>query len=51
MVKAQLYALMELNKSKHKCYVTDQILAEKGHTVLGFPLYHPDFTPLSVLVM
>jgi hypothetical protein len=42
MVKDKLYDLIKLNKPKHKCYVIDQISADKGHTVLRLQPYHPD---------
>jgi hypothetical protein len=33
VLKAQLYDLIKVNKPKHKCYVTDQLLAGKKTTV------------------
>jgi hypothetical protein len=49
MLKAQLYDLIKLNKPKHKCYVIDQLLAEKGHTVFRLPPYHPDLNPIELI--
>jgi hypothetical protein len=49
MLKAQLYDLIKLNKPEHKCYVTDQILADKGHNVLRLPPYHPDLNTTELI--
>jgi hypothetical protein len=49
MLRAQLYDLIKLNKPTHTCYVIDQILADKGHTVLRLPPYHPDLNPTELI--
>jgi hypothetical protein len=48
MVKAELYAVMQLIKSKHKCYVTANF--SRDNTVFRIPLYCPDSDVTSVLV-
>jgi hypothetical protein len=47
MFKAKLYDLIKVNKPKHKCYVTDQLLAGKK-TVLRLPPYHPGLNPTEL---
>ncbi|KDR19340.1 hypothetical protein L798_06847 [Zootermopsis nevadensis] len=49
VLKAQLYDLIILNKSKHKYYVNDQILVDKERTVLRLPPYYPDLNPIELI--
>ncbi|KDR13766.1 hypothetical protein L798_12059 [Zootermopsis nevadensis] len=45
-MKAQLYDLIKLNKSKHKYHVIDQILADKE---LRLPPYDLDLNPTELI--
>ncbi|KAJ8718720.1 hypothetical protein PYW08_002957 [Mythimna loreyi] len=48
MLKPQLYQLICQNKSAHKNFVIDDILAQHNHNVLRLPPYHPDLNPIEM---
>ena len=49
MLKIDLYSLIKLHKPRFKIYEIDQIMAEKGHSVLRLPPYHPDLNPIELV--
>ncbi|GBP26282.1 hypothetical protein EVAR_95450_1 [Eumeta japonica] len=48
MLKPELYNLIKLNKDLHKKFPMDNILAERNHSVLRLPPYHPDLNPIEM---
>lgn len=49
MLKTELYQLVKQNKSPHKKYIIDSLLAEHGHNALRLPPYHPDLNPIEMI--
>lgn len=49
MLKVELYELILRNKDRHIRYVIDEILAEKGHTVIRLPPYHPELNSIELI--
>lgn len=45
--KPELYKLIKMNKPTNTNYSIDAILAEKGHTALRLPPYHPELNPIE----
>lgn len=49
MLKVELYNIIKLHKPRFKTYEIDKILADKGHSVLRLPPYHPDLNPIELV--
>ena len=49
MYKPELYTIIKIWKPKYKMYKVDALLAEKGHSVLRLPPYHPDLNPIELI--
>jgi transposase len=48
MRKQELFSLVAANKPREKTYRIDAMLASFGHTVLRFPPYRCDLTPIEL---
>ncbi len=49
MIKAQLYQLIQANKSQFPTYIIDDLATSHGHTVVRIPPYHCEFNAIELI--
>lgn len=49
MLKPDLYNIIKVHKPTFKTYEIDEMLTQRGHSVLRLPPYHPDLNPIELV--
>lgn len=49
MLKVELYELIKNRRDEFKRFCIDDLLEEKGHSVLRLPPYHPELNPIELV--